>query len=113
VDDAEDAPLSAEEAWLLRLDLGALTDREVAEIKRYYRAFKLPAPRDLEAIRELINRARDCKDIVHGWDDTNDFSMWKDVFKRLCARRTTVPNLGGAGLNQKSKNFALRKTSAL
>jgi hypothetical protein len=36
-------PFSAEDAWLLRLDLDALSDREVAEIKRYYRALKLPA----------------------------------------------------------------------
>ena len=75
--------LSAEDAWLLRLDLDALTDREVAEIRRYYRALKLPAPRDLEAKREAIRRVRDCEDIVHGFDDERDFSWWKSAFKFL------------------------------
>jgi hypothetical protein len=95
VDDAEEtplvatrgsprnAPLSAEEAWLLRLDLDALTDREVAEIKQYYRALKLPAPRDLEEKREAIRRVRDCKDIVRGFDDEKDFSMWTGAFTSL------------------------------
>ena len=78
----DDDPLSVEDAWLLRLDLDGLTPREVAEIKHYYKALKLPAPRDLAATRELIRRGRDCKDIVHGWDDPKDFSMWKDAFKR-------------------------------
>jgi hypothetical protein len=82
--DAEDAPLSADEAWLLRLDLDALTDKEVAEIKQCYRALKLPAPRDLEETRELIKRVRDCKgDIVHGWDGELGLSWWKDAFKVL------------------------------
>ena len=38
---------------------------------------------DLEEKREAIKRVRDCKDIVHGWDDPNDFSWWKDAFKIL------------------------------
>jgi hypothetical protein len=86
VDDTDPDPtpvLSVEEAWLLRLDLDALTDRDAAEIKRYYRALKLAAPRDFEATRELIKRVTDCKDIVHGWDEPNDFDMWTDVFKLL------------------------------
>ncbi len=80
----DDPPLSAEDAWLLRLDLDALNDREVAEIKRYYRALKLPPPCDIEATRELIRRARDCKgDIVRGFDDEKDVSWWKSDFKIL------------------------------
>ena len=86
MDDAEDAPLSAEEAWVLHLDLDALTDREVVEIKRYFRALKLPASRDFEATREAIKRVRDCKDIVHGLDDPNDFSWWNNAFKILKLR---------------------------
>ena len=80
----DDSPLSSEELWLLRLEnLDALTVGELAEIKRYYRALKLPAPRDLEEKRELIRRARDCRDIVHGFDDELDLRWWKDAFKVL------------------------------
>jgi hypothetical protein len=32
---------------------------------------------------KAIRRVRDCKDIVNGWDDPNDFSWWKDAFKIL------------------------------
>jgi hypothetical protein len=43
------------------------------------------APCDLEAIRELIRRARDCKgNAVRGWDDPADFGMWKSLaYSRL------------------------------
>ena len=34
---------------------------------------------------KLGAKLRNTKDIVHDWDDPNDFSMWKSVFKKLFA----------------------------
>ena len=95
--DGADDDFTVEQAWLLRLDLAALTDREIAEIRRYYRALKLPGPSDFEETRELIRRARDCKDIVNGRDDPNDFSLWKDAFKVLKPRGDSTQADCGAG----------------
>jgi hypothetical protein len=57
-----DDDFTVEQAWLLRLDLDALTDKEIGEIRRYYKALKLRAPTDFEETRELIRRARNRKD---------------------------------------------------
>jgi hypothetical protein len=29
---------------------------------------------------EQIAKVRRCRDIVHDWDDPNDFSLWREVF---------------------------------
>jgi hypothetical protein len=81
----DDDILSVTDGWRLHLEErfgDKLSDREKREIARHYTRLKL-APRDLEEKREAIKRVRDCKDIVHGWDDPNDFSWWKDAFKIL------------------------------
>ena len=33
----------------------------------------------------LLEKFRACEDIVHGWDDPADFSMWKKVFAEALA----------------------------
>jgi hypothetical protein len=79
--------LSFEDGWRLELEErfgDKLTDREKSEIARHYAPLKL-APPGLEAKRAALRRYRQCGgDIVGGgWDDPNDFSMWKGAFKLL------------------------------
>jgi len=35
--------------------------------------------------RELLARIRVCDDIVHDWDDPNDFSLWQRAFDAVFA----------------------------
>ena len=38
-----------------------------------------------EEQRALLEKFRACDDIVHGWDDPADFSMWRKVFAEVFA----------------------------
>jgi len=86
---ADDDILSVEEGWRLYLEErfgDKITTREKLAIARHYTRLKL-APPKLEANRELLRRYKQCEgDIVHGWDDPNDFSWWSPAFKRLAPR---------------------------
>ena len=84
----DDDILSVEDGWRLYLDErfgDQITTEEKGEIARHYTQLKL-APPKLEETREAIRRVRDCKDIVHGFDDEKDFSLWTGAFKVLKPR---------------------------
>jgi hypothetical protein len=38
-----------------------------------------------EEERKVLEKLRDCEDIVHGWDDPADFSWWKPIFAKAFA----------------------------
>ena len=82
---ADDDVLSVEEGCHLYLEKrfgDQITTEEKGQIACHYAQLKLAAP-DFEEKREAIRRIRDFKDIVHGWDDPNDFSIWSPAFKIL------------------------------
>jgi len=83
---ADDDILSLEDGWRLYLEKrfgDKITSREKLSIARHYARLKL-APPELERNSELLRRFRQCGgDIVHGWDDERDFSIWKAAFKLL------------------------------
>jgi hypothetical protein len=60
--------LTSAEAWMLDLDLASLTDREVAEVRRYFEL--MPPPPNFGKIRAAI-------------DGKNGFSWWAEAFQAL------------------------------
>jgi hypothetical protein len=73
--------LTSAEAWMMDLDLDTLSDREIAEVRRYFEL--MPPPPNFGKIRALSEKLRACEDIVHGWDALNAFGWWKEAFEAL------------------------------
>jgi hypothetical protein len=82
----DDEILSVEDAWYLHLTErfgDKLTEREERSIAQHYERLKLQPP-GFEADREALRRYRQCGgDIVHRWDNPDDYGVWASAFKVL------------------------------
>ena len=82
----DDEILSIEDGWRLYLEerFGhQMTTQEKRSLARHYIRLKLAGPK-LEESRESLRRYQQCAgDIVHGWDDPDDFGLSKSAFEVL------------------------------